>query len=81
MLNMQVKTKLPPDEVVGRAKRFFGQGGLGLNLTEESLGCVTFEGGGGYVTATVCVDEDKTRVDLLTQEWDYPVKQFASSLA
>jgi hypothetical protein len=80
MLRMEAKSKLPPDKVGEKLKRFFGEGGLGLELSEEASGCLTFQGGGGYVTATLCLEEDKTRVDLVTQEWDYQVKKFASEL-
>jgi hypothetical protein len=80
MLNLEVNTKLSEAEVVKRAKRFFGKGGLGLEVSEENPQCLSFQGGGGYVTATLCSEGDKTRVTLVTQEWDYQVKEFASSL-
>jgi hypothetical protein len=80
MLNLEVKTKLSETEVVKRAKRFFGKGGLGLEVSEENPQCLSFQGAGGYVTATLCSEGDKTRVTLVTQEWDYQVKEFASSL-
>ena len=80
MLNLEVKTKLKQEEVVSRAKTFFGKGGLGLDLSEENSQCLSFQGGGGYVTATLCSEGDKTRVDLVTQEWDIQVKEFASRL-
>ena len=80
MTNLEVRTKLKQKEVLDRLKKFFGKGGLGLEITEETSQCLTFEGGGGYVTATLCPDEDSTRIDLLTQEWDYQVKKFASGL-
>ena len=80
MLNLEVKTKLKQEEVIERLKKFFGKGGLGLNLTEEGPQCLSFEGGGGHVTATVCSEENRTRINLVTQEWDYQAKQFASSL-
>ncbi len=80
MLNLEVKTKLTPEEVTKRAKRFFGKGGLGLEVSEENPQCLSFEGGGGYVTATICAEGDKTRVTLVGQEWDFQVKEFASSL-
>jgi len=51
-----------------------------LDVTEESPQCLTFEGGGGHVTATLCPEEGKTRMTLVTQEWDYQVKKFASGL-
>jgi len=80
MLNLEVKTKLSVEEVTERLKKFFGKDGLGLQLAEEAAQCLTFEGGGGYVTATLCPEGAKTRVDLVTQEWDIKVKDFASRL-
>ncbi len=80
MLNLEVKTKLSVEEVTERLKKFFGKDGLGLQLAEEASQCLTFEGGGGYVTATLCSEGTKTRIDLVTQEWDIKVKDFASRL-
>jgi hypothetical protein len=80
MLNLEVKTKLSPAETVNRVKKFFGKGGLGLNLCEEADLCLSFEGGGGNVTATLCQEGTGTRLTLTTQEWDYQVKEFATSL-
>ena len=80
MLSLECKSALPPAKVLEELKRSFGKGGLGLEVKEENPQCITFEGGGGYVTATLCEEEGMTRVDLVTQEWDYQVKQFASTL-
>ncbi len=80
MLNLECKTKLSQEDVIENAKRFFGEGGLGLELTEETPQCLTFEGGGGFVTVTLCPEGKETRVDLVTQEWDYQVKRFVSDL-
>jgi len=80
MLSLQCKSVLSPTEVLAQLKRSFGKGGLGLDVKEETPQCITFEGGGGYITANLCEDKGKTRVDLVTQEWDYQVKQFASRL-
>jgi hypothetical protein len=80
MLNLDVKTKVSQEEVVKRLKKFFGKGGLGLDVTEEAPQCLTFKGGGGHVTATLCPEEGKTRINLVTQEWENQVKKFASSL-
>jgi hypothetical protein len=81
MVNLEAKTKLSPEEVASKLKKFFGKGGWGLDLTEETAQCITFEGGGGYVTATLCPEEGKTRVNLVIQEWDYQVKEFLSGLS
>jgi hypothetical protein len=80
MLNLDVKTKVSQEEVVKRLKKFFGKGGLGLDVTEETPQCLTFEGGGGHVTATICPEEGRIRINLVTQEWENQVKKFASSL-
>jgi hypothetical protein len=80
MLNLEVKTKLTEKEVVDELKKFFGKGGLGLDLTDEGPQCLYFEGGGGHVSANLCPEEGKTRINLVTQEWDYQVKAFASKL-
>ncbi len=80
MVNLEVKTNLSPQAVSERLKRFFAQGGLGLEISEESPACLYFQGAGGYVRATLCQEEGKTRVDLVSQEWDYQVKKFAAEL-
>jgi hypothetical protein len=80
MLNLDVKTKLKQEVVIQRLKKFFGKGGLGLDITEEASQCLTFEGGGGHVTATLCPEEGKIRINLVTQEWENQVKKFASDL-
>jgi predicted glycoside hydrolase/deacetylase ChbG (UPF0249 family) len=80
MLNLEVTTKLSQEEMIQRLKKFFGKGGLGLDLTEEAPQCLTFEGGGGHVTATMCSEAGKIRMNLVTQEWENQVKKFASGL-
>ena len=76
MIRMEGKSKLAPEEVLSQAKKYFGKGGQGLELTEENASCLTFTGGGGYVTASVCVEGKRTKVDLVSQEWEYQVKEF-----
>ncbi len=78
MLSLERKTKLSQEDIVKRTKRFFGEGGLGLKLIEETSQCLTFEGGGGFVTVTLCPEGEEIRVDLVSQEWDYHAKRFAA---
>jgi len=80
VLNLEVRTRLSREEVILRLKKFFGKGGLGLDVTDEAPRCASFEGGGGHVTATLCPEEGKMRVNLVTQEWGNQVKKFASGL-
>ena len=81
MLRMTAETKLNPDEVVRRAVNFFGPGGYGLEVKDESAGYVCFEGGGGGVEVIV---SDKTKgasVELVSREWDYQTKEFLGNIS
>jgi hypothetical protein len=80
MLNLEVTTKLTEKEAIERVKKFFGVGGLGLELSEKTPACFSFAGGGGYVSVSICTEDGKTRVTLLTQEWEAQIKTFASNL-
>jgi hypothetical protein len=79
MIHMEGQSRLAPEEVLGRLRKFFGKGGQGLELTDKSASCLTFTGG-GYVTATVCLEGKQTKVDLVSQEWEYQVKEFLAKL-
>ena len=80
MTNLEIRTKLSEEDAVKRIKQFFGEAGQGLMLTEDTPGCLSFQGGGGYVTAHVIAEGGETTINLLTQEWDFQVKDFASRL-
>jgi hypothetical protein len=69
------ETKMSTSEVLRNAEAYFGEGGLGLQVTSRDECCLSLEGGGGHVTVTVTAG-DKTSVDVETQEWDYQVKSF-----
>ena len=79
-MRISAKTKLRPDEVIRRATNFFGPGGQGLELTDESDGYVCFEGGGGGVEVTASVEGKKTSVELVSREWDFQVKEFLGNI-
>jgi hypothetical protein len=66
-------TKLAPETVLDRAQDFFGT--LGLSVNKRELGMLCMEALGGYVTITVCGGKE-TDVDVVTKEWDAPVKEF-----
>ena len=80
MLNLEVKTKLTPEKVVKKMKSYFAEGGQGLKLRDDTSQCLNFEGAGGYVTATLCPENHRTRVEFITQEWEHQVKEFAAKL-
>ncbi|MFN2156755.1 MAG: hypothetical protein ACK2UX_16095 [Anaerolineae bacterium] len=80
MARYSVYTKLDPEEVIRRAVAFFGEGGVGLQATEQASCCATFEGGGGHVAIAVDAGE-RTEVELETREWDHDVKRFMQEIA
>jgi len=80
MLNIATKTRLKPEEVVKRAVDFFGPKGYKLNITNQSADCASFEGGGGGVDISTCIEGKQTSVDLTSREWDYQVQEFIGRL-
>jgi hypothetical protein len=80
MISLEVRTRLSEEDAVKRIKEFFGKEGQGLMLTEEAPGCLSFQGGGGYVTAHLSAEGGGTMISLLTQEWEFQVKDFALRL-
>jgi hypothetical protein len=80
MLRISTKTKLSPEKAIERAVEFFGPGGYGMEVKEEASNCAYFEGGGGGVQVSACVEEKMTSVDLESREWDYQVKEFISKI-
>jgi hypothetical protein len=80
VLSMEVRTCLSMDELAERLNGFFGKGGLGLALKEDCPGRVTFEGGGGHVTADFCAEAEKTLLKIVTSGWAVPVKKFIDKL-
>jgi hypothetical protein len=80
MMNLERQSKLKPEELMARLKKYFGKEGLGLAVTEENPSCIIFSGGGGYMNATVCWEKGKTKVSLMTQEWEHQAQEFLSKL-
>lgn len=76
MLKIAGKTKLSPEEAIKKAVEFFGPGGYGLKVNQQNPTCVYFEGGGGGIQITACIEGKRTSVDLESREWDYQVKEF-----
>jgi hypothetical protein len=79
MPRYSVETQLSADRAIQEAVKYFGPGGLGLELVDQESCCADFEGGGGHVSVRVVTGET-TNVNLETREWDYHVKQFMRQL-
>ena len=78
MLRISKQTQLDREEAIGRAAKFFGKGGEGLEETERNPCCISFEGGGGYVYVSIIDEEEKNKrmVDVETREFEYQAKRF-----
>jgi hypothetical protein len=81
MIRMSVKTKLNPEEVVRRALNFFGPGGYGLEVTNESANYICLEGGGGVVEVIASAKSKGSSVELVSREWDYQAKEFLGNIS
>ena len=81
MLKMGTKTKLSPEDAVKKAVEFFGPGGYGLKVTEQSDTGACFEGGGGGVEVVACAEEKGASVELVSREWDYQVREFIGKVS
>ncbi len=78
MARYSMQVGLSPEEVIARAKVFFGPGGFGLQVSDEQQEgcCITLTGGGGHVWVNARVEGQKTTVELETREWDHQVLEF-----
>jgi hypothetical protein len=75
------ETKLPPDQVLDRARAFFGEGGkVGLPETETGPEGATFATEAGGVTVMAAPSEGGSAVTILSREYDYWAERFLSEL-
>ncbi len=80
MIKIAKQTGLAPEKVIDRASKFFGKGGEGLEEKERNPCCISFEGGGGYVSISIYDEEKHRMVDVETREFEYQAKQFLETL-
>lgn len=81
MINMGKKTRLSPAKVVSKAVAYFGPGGVGLEVKEQTENSAQFEAMGGFVTLQVTEEGDgKSDVSVFGREFDYQIKQFVGDL-
>jgi len=80
MVRYGKETKLSSTQVIEKAVKFFGPGGVGLEVQDQGPDCARFVGGGGFVSISLCQEEGRTHVDLTAREWDFQAKQFVSLL-
>ena len=59
---------------------YFVLGGYGLEIKDQTPDCAYFEGGGGRIEVVTCAEGKGAFVDLVSQEWDYQVKEFIKKI-
>ncbi len=80
MIVLEKKTRKRPEEVLKKAKLFFGTEGKGLEISSEDSCCISFTGGGGFASISVSEDAAYTVVKVEAREWEYQAKEFLSTL-
>lgn len=78
MMRFGVNTRLSPAQVIEKAIDYFGK--LGLTIVERGENSALLQGGGGHVRVIACKD-GTTDVDIISEEWDYHVKQFIQRIS
>ncbi len=75
------ETDLTAEELLDRARDFFGVGGeLGLPETGVQPGTVTFGDETGFVSVAAANVDRRTEVTILTREYDHWVRRFIREL-
>lgn len=75
-------SSLGPGEVLEEAIRYFGPGGLGLQITEHTAAAVNFVGGGGDIDVEIesTAPDEHTSVEVRTAEWCYHARRFLDQI-
>jgi len=79
MIRISRHTRLTPENVIGRASDFFGEGGEALTERQRHSCCITFEGAGGYVTVSVVQEDSYRIVEVEAREFEYQAKRFLAT--
>jgi hypothetical protein len=75
------ETKLPPNEVLDRARAFFGvDGELGLPETPSGPESLTFAAPSGGVNVSATATGEHTDVTIISREYDYWAEKFIREL-
>lgn len=80
MLKISTTTNKDYAEIITMAKDYFGPEGVGLHVNEIGEDCASFQGGGGYVSVTMCPKDGETEVELEGREWEHDMKKFISQV-
>ncbi len=74
------QTEKSTEHVFDKAREIFGEGGLGLKITEKQSRRLSFEGDAGQILVTVSDDIDPTSVTVETLKFEYTVNEFLDAI-
>ena len=80
MIRLGKESDRRPADVIQAAISFFGPGGVGLAVKEETTRTVWFEGGGGHVLVQAQRRDEVTEIDVEAREWEHQARQFLDRL-
>jgi hypothetical protein len=80
MIRIAKQTGLKPEDIIVKAAKFFGSEGEQLEEMERNPCCISFEGGGGYVSISIAEEGEMRTVDVETREFEYQAQRFLQLL-
>ena len=80
MLRISGETNLKAADVIQQSAKYFNKQ-YGLTVKEESPDSVELEGGGGGILVKTKAGPHKTEVEIVTTEWEEPVKEYMRYLS
>jgi hypothetical protein len=75
-IHYETESDHSPEELLQRAREYFGGTGLGLTLAAQGPETLEFAGGGGNVTVSVH-HNGRAQVQIASRRWNYHAEQFA----
>ena len=76
MIRIAKNTRLAREEIIHRAAEYFGENGVGLSETCRTRCTISFEGTGGYLSATIIEKEAERLVEVESREFEYFAERF-----
>ncbi|MDX9865019.1 MAG: hypothetical protein RBT34_09460 [Anaerolineaceae bacterium] len=76
MSRYSTTSKWSAEKISAAAQDYFGEKGLGLKNTSQDDCCLSYTGGGGYVSITIKENNGKNYVELDVSEWDNHIASF-----
>ena len=83
MARYEAWTKLPSDEAIEKAAKYFAANSAGLAVSSKTPNSLCLESPDGYITISICPDEKRGKKNVMqieTSQFDSQVREFMRSL-